>query len=166
MYPKECTFTFNEQQRARFSSGELVAKWRVQYPEILDEDDARILSGEWQRRYHFCEFLSAVLIHEATGYLSMVEKYATKSHTLKLAQLAQYLPPAIFDWVCANQSGQPDLFIFDPVSRNWCFREVKGPRDQKRPAQIDWAMRFERLLRDHALDPSEKLGTIWLTRCH
>jgi hypothetical protein len=65
MLPKQFNFLFNENQRARFRSGELVVKWHARYPEILD-DDVRILAGHAQRQYHFFEFLSAVLIYAAT----------------------------------------------------------------------------------------------------
>ncbi|MDY0282835.1 MAG: hypothetical protein RBR35_20065, partial [Salinivirgaceae bacterium] len=89
------SFSFSRAQRERFRNGELVREWRDRYPTLFDEDDERVLRTAQQRRYHFLEWLSAVLLFETTGYRSMVEKYTAKSHVNKLRCLRECVPPSL-----------------------------------------------------------------------
>lgn len=138
----DLTFSFHRRQRSAFRDGSLVNQWLNRYPMLFDEYDARVLRTEQQRRYHFLEWLSAILLFESTGYLSMVEKYTAKSHPTKRERLRAILPPPVFEWLCANESGQPDLFVYHPDSGDWFLCEVKGPMDRVRDNQLEWVQRF------------------------
>lgn len=148
MHPSQSTFhfSFHPRQRERFRNGSLVQEWRQRYPMLFDDDDVRILSTEHQRRYHFFEWLAAILLFEATGYVSLVEKYTAKSHASKRQAVQELLPPALFEWLSTNESGQPDLFVFHPTTQDWFFCEVKGGEDRIRDNQIKWMQCFAKIL--------------------
>lgn len=141
MLHHDCDFSFSyhPSQREKFRTGTLVQEWSHRYPNLFDDDDRRVLLTDHQKKYHFLEWLSAILLFESTGYLSFVEKYTTKSHPNKRLKLEAFLPPTLFKWLCENESGQPDLFVYQPTTRDWFFCEVKGETDRVRDNQIDWA---------------------------
>lgn len=140
------TFPFHSGQRDRFRNGDLIREWRHRYPQIFDDDDERVLETVHQRQYHFFEWLTAVLIFESSGYCSLVAKYTTKSHPKKRTTLGELITPTLYDWLCENESGQPDLFVFHPQSKDWYFCEVKGGNDRIRPNQIKWVADFAKAL--------------------
>jgi hypothetical protein len=109
-----------------------------------------------QRRYNFYEWLAAVLIFESMGYLSLVAKYTAKSHLSKHAPLRSSLPPAIADWVFANESGQPDLFVYSASHKDWFFCEVKGPGDRVRENQEKWRGDLEKALIEQKVEASNR----------
>ena len=90
---------------------------------------------EHQRQYHFFEWLSAVLLYEATGYLSLVESYTALKHHRQRRVLQSYVPKEVDDFLMSHQSGLPDLFVYHPESKDWFFCEVKGGRDSMRDNQ-------------------------------
>ncbi|UUZ73316.1 VRR-NUC domain-containing protein [Polaromonas sp. P1(28)-8] len=140
------SFSFHLRQRERFHEGSLAHEWRDRYPQLFDADDQRMLTTQHQRRYHFFEWLSAILLFESTGYLSMVEKYTSQSHRSKRQRLEALLPSALFEWLSANESGQPDLFVYDSTTLDWYFCEVKGGQDRIRANQADWMARLVAVL--------------------
>lgn len=155
-------FSFHSDQRKRFRDGTLVRDWRRRYPQIFDEDDERVLNTEHQRRYHFFEWLSAVLLFEATGYISLVEKYTSMSHPKKREALRNILTLKTFQWLCDNESGQPDLFVFQPVTNDWFFCEVKGDSDRIRENQIEWMGRFASVLAEQDISTKGKMRLLSL----
>ncbi len=149
-------FLFRKSQRDRFRSGELVIEWRNRYPMLFDNDDERVVRTEHQRQYNFVEWLAAILLFESMSYLSLVAKYTAKSHPLKHAPLRSSLPPAVCDWVFANESGQPDLFVYAVDHKDWFFCEVKGPGDRIRENQEKWRVDFESYLLQETGDSSNR----------
>lgn len=139
-------FSFHSRQRERFRDGSLVHEWSERFPQLFDDADRRVLSTEHQRKYHFLEWLSAILLFESTGYLSFVEKYTAKSHTEKRRKLEVLLPPKLFKWLCQNESGQPDLFVYDETTEDWFFCEVKGEADRVRVNQREWSKSLHEFL--------------------
>jgi hypothetical protein len=140
--PPDFVFTFHPDQRKRFRDGSLIAHWTARYPELFDQDDVRLLQTEHQRKYHFFEWLSAVLLFEATGYLSLVESYTSATHPMKLSRFREVVGEDVFHWARANESGQPDLFVYRPRSDDWFFCEVKGGHDRIRDNQKKWIEDF------------------------
>ncbi len=136
-------FTFHSMQRSRFRDGELVNEWSGRYPELFDERDIELAKN--QQKYHFFEWLSAVMLFEATGYLSLLEKYTTKTHPRKISKFEQVVPKEVFEYASNNQSGLPDLFCFLPNSDKWFFCEVKGGPDRIRPNQDTRIQELEEL---------------------
>lgn len=161
---KRCdfTFSFHPGQRERFRNGQLVRDWRIRYSQLFDEDDERVLGTEHQRKYHFFEWLSAVLLYESTGYISLVEKYTALSHPHKRAKLQNFLPPNLFAWLASNESGQPDLFVFEPASGDWFFCEVKGPADSIRETQDKWATLFTNELTKEGVSTKGRIRVLCL----
>jgi hypothetical protein len=155
-------FTFHPSQRERFREGALVREWRDRYPQLFDIDDERVLKTEEQRRYHFFEWLSAVLLFEATGYRSLIEKYSAKSHPQKRALLRQLVSPRLDDWLSENQSGQPDLFVYHLTTLDWYFCEVKGPGDRIRENQALWLDQLRKALESEGLDPTARVRVLSL----
>ena len=130
-------FVFHPERRERFRTGELGEEWVKRYPDLFDSDDVRILTTEHQRKYHFFEWLSSVLLYESTGYISLMEKYCAKSHPRKIKLFSELVPGEAFDFLMSAPSGHPDLFSFHPQTGEWFFSEVKGATDTLKGNQID-----------------------------
>lgn len=81
------------------------------------------------------------MLHEATGYRCLLQKYQFSTHPQKQATLARVIPPsltAIFDaQVGGNRRQGPDLLMYAPDETNFFFCEVKGPHDNPRPPQTE-----------------------------
>jgi hypothetical protein len=118
-------------------------EWVTRYPQLFDERDVEITRNQLQ--YHFFEWLAAVLLYEAMGYLSLVEKYETASHPRKLDIFRRAVSAELYDYVIANRSGVPDLFVYSPNLDNWFFCEIKGVGDSLRRHQIERHAALEEL---------------------
>ena len=138
-------FVFHPDRRESFRRGELADEWVTRYPDLFDSDDVRILNTEHQRKYHFFEWLSSVLLYESTGYVSLMEKYSAKSHPKKIKLFSELVPPAVSDFLLHAPSGHPDLFSFHPKTGEWFFSEVKGARDTLRENQIAMHEELEKI---------------------
>jgi VRR-NUC domain len=124
-------------QAARWKSGHLAPEWRKKFPDLFDDDDLRLATS--QPGVHFYEWLGAIVLHHATGYLSLVEKYEFGTHPRKQDIIAQLLPPPVRDVLRDRSKGRaqaPDLFMYAGDLSDWFFCEVKGPRDRLRSEQI------------------------------
>jgi hypothetical protein len=88
-------FGYRPQQWERFVSGELWRQWTKEYPQIFDEQDIQLAISQAgpKMRYHFHEWLAAVLIFHTYGYLSLIEQYEFKAaHERKQAVMKLLLP--------------------------------------------------------------------------
>jgi hypothetical protein len=139
----EIDFSFHTSQRDRFRSKELINHWGQRYPEIFDEQDIQITNN--QPHYHFFEWLGAVLLYESLGYLSLIEKYETKSHSRKFDIFTKTAPQEVVEYVLENRSGVPDLFVYSPDRSDWFFCEVKGLADRLQQNQLDSIAKLEAL---------------------
>jgi hypothetical protein len=146
----ENTFFYGKRQRDRFRKRELLDEWYKLYPQIFDEDDYRITLK--QPRGHFFEWLSAILIFQSTGYLSLVEKYQfrnnkRKGDILKMFVASGQISSELYDLMINRKkygfgnSQCPDLFVYLPDGSDWHFCEAKGA-DAITPSQMKY---FERL---------------------
>ena len=158
----DLTFTFHSSQRERFRDGTLVSQWRSKYPELFDDDDVRVLKTDHQRTYHFFEWLSAILLFEATGCISLLETYLAKSHRRKRATVKKIVPKRVFGWMDRHKTGQPDLFVYCPETHNWFFCEVKGGSDRVSDNQREWLAGFTALLKKEALRVEDRVQLIQL----
>ena len=146
------TFTYHAAQRDRFRAGTLAEEWHEKYPELFDAEDLKLLTTPHQRMYHFFEWLSAIVLYEATGYRSLVEGYTAKTHPGKRERLEWMVGPEMFRWLDAHQSGQPDLFVYRMETKSWFFCEVKGPGDRMRENQKEWSACFSKYLQDRSIN--------------
>ena len=140
------TFTYHKAQRERFRAGSLAEEWAARYPMLFDRADLEIVRN--QPQYHFFEWLSAVLIYEATGWCSLVEGYTSGTRPRKRETLRATVGDEIFRWLETHGSGQPDLFSFQAATDQWFFCEVKGGPDKERDNQRVWREEFSELLRN------------------
>lgn len=89
--------------------------------------------------YHFHEWLGAVLLHESTGYLALVEQYEFPVHKRKFEILRRLgsddLLRLIADRATWGGVQCPDLLVYSPDLSGWFFCEVKGPGDKIRDVQ-------------------------------
>jgi hypothetical protein len=136
------TFTYKKEQRESFRRGILVKSWRVRYPDLFDGLDVHF--ARTQPTAHFFEWLTAILLYEATGYLSLQE-YILRTHPRKRAIFESRVSKKIFRDVDYDQGGLPDLFVYSPRFRDWFFCEVKGGPDGIRPNQIKRFGELEKL---------------------
>lgn len=113
---------------------------------IFDEADLDLAKN--QPSYHFFEWLSAVLLYEATGWLSLVESYTAGTHPDKRDKLRIMVGEDILRELDLQQSGQADLFVYQPGTDQWFFCEVKGGPDKERDNQRAWREKFQKLLKD------------------
>lgn len=134
-------FLFHPDRRKQFINGHLVKQWRNQYPDLFDEDDVRLTVS--QPTAHFYEWLAAILVYEATGFLNLVEYYISNTHPRKKALFREIVGEEIFRYVDTHQDGVPDLFLYAPDKKEWFFAEVKGNKDRIRNTQPE---RFAELL--------------------
>jgi hypothetical protein len=145
-------FCYSARQRARFVNGELGPEWAARYPILFDADDVRIYKNQSAKGYHFYEWLGAVLFYEATGFLSLVEKYGCASHPSKDRVYNAVVPVAARELECA---GWPDLLSYKPDLTDWHFCEVKGKNDKLGDKQLET---FKRL---HSIT-GKKICVLWL----
>ena len=124
---------FDRRQRTRFRSGELAREWLRRYPELFDRDDLRLALR--QPRYHFFEWLGAVVLFNTTGYRSLVEKYEFGEHSRKVSIIQGMVPPDVLAVMHKPGVQCPDLFVYRPDGSDWFFCEVKGKRDRLRAEQ-------------------------------
>jgi len=156
------SFSYHPNQHQRFRDGSLVEEWLARYPMLFDGDDQNVLTTAHQRKYHFLEWLSAILIFESTGYLCLVEKYTAKSHPAKRKKLQSVLPEKLFEWLCLNGSGQPDLFAYQPATGDWFFCEVKGKTDRIRENQRKWVKSLNVLMSTEGISAERRTRVMCL----
>jgi hypothetical protein len=129
----ELRFPYTEKQRGLFRKGVLVTSWFQKYPRIFDKEDARLAKS--QPTYHFFEWLSAILLFESTGYLSLLEKWDCPSHAKKHRLFKSIVGRDLAGKILAKSVGMPDLFVYSKDKISWYFCEVKGSRDKLRDYQ-------------------------------
>lgn len=134
---------FAPEQRERFRSGDLAREWASRFSDLFDSDDLRLALS--QPNNHFCEWLSAILIFETTGWLSLVEKYEFGSHRRKTAIVEKLLPPEVLGEMKSSKIQAPDLLIYSKDFSEWRFCEVKGPGDKIREVQAEQFEKLERV---------------------
>lgn len=92
-FAKEQILAYSPELKARFQSGEQRQIWIDSYGDILfDEDDKCI--AESQSGSHFYEWFGAVIMHHATGYHCLLQKYQFEAHPRKREVLHRVAPPA------------------------------------------------------------------------
>jgi hypothetical protein len=128
-------------QKDRWVSGSLAAEWAQRFPQLFDEDDLALAEGPQGRRgYHFIEWMAAIVMHQRTGYLSLVSKYEFARHRRKQAVVEQLLSPAVRtalrDRAEHGRAQPPDLLMYAADLSDWFFCEVKGPGDRLGPEQV------------------------------
>jgi len=140
------TFITNDAHRDLFCKGHLVEDWSNMYPMLFDFQDKKIALNQRRLGYHYHEWFAAILLYHTTGFLSLVEAYAYKSHTHKRKILETLMTGRVLDFIASrgvsNVTQCPDLLVYSPESRDWYFCEVKGPHDKFRESQISF---FEEL---------------------
>ena len=144
-------FEYDPQQREKFVSGGLWVQWAKDYPDIFDQQDIQIAKNQAgpKMKYHFHEWLAAVLIFHTYGYRSLIEQYEFEAQIGKRAIIKRLLPRDVFTLVTDHKSAFggiqcPDLLAYSPIDSDWFFCEVKGPGDRLREKQSRF---FEELAR-------------------
>jgi hypothetical protein len=116
-----------------FRAGELAREWAGHYPDIFDELDLEYALNQGPHGYHFHEWLGAIVLYHATGYMSLVEAFQFKKHAEKRKLFEAIVPKPVIEFVYGpNETGVqcPDLFLYRPDHSDWFFCEVKGPTDR------------------------------------
>ena len=151
MFTEIGMFEYHPAQRARFVDGSLRQKWCQQYPLLFDKEDQLI--AEHQPRYHFFEWLAAILLYNCTGYLSLVEQYEFRRHARKQRILRKLLSSSVLELIYDRQAYKktqcPDLLVYAPDMSDWFFCEVKGPQDRLQSVQKEY---FEALAKLSEVD--------------
>jgi hypothetical protein len=152
---RELHFCYDSAQRERFFDGELGEHWKKKYRRLFDKHDERLRRSQGTKKkskncYHFYEWLSAILIFEATGYRSLM-KYDCAKHKKKHKLFERIAPREVYEFLKQDSSGCPDLFCYSP----WHFCEVKGAGDKLSKKQLD---RFSEL---HKLS-GKQVCVLWL----
>jgi hypothetical protein len=142
------TFTYLESRRESwYKDGDLIEEWASRYPQLFDTNTLLEARNQRKEKKHFHEWLSAILIYETTGYLSLVEKYQYEKHEAKHRIFRNYAPPEVLEclrtWPDRTQA--PDLFVYSRTTEDWFFAEVKGPGDRLRGSQSDLHRRISEI---------------------
>jgi hypothetical protein len=128
------TIPFGHDLREKWKTGFLYEEWAVEYPQIFDTDDLRQARNQGPLGYHFFEWLTAIVLFNSTGYLSLVSKYQFKIHERKQLVIHRIfssgLPEIDRESLDVGNSQYPDLLMYSKDYAKWFFCEVKGPRDR------------------------------------
>jgi hypothetical protein len=133
-------------QQDHFKSGGLIDQWAQSYPQIFDADDARIARSQGPKGYHFYEWLSAVIIFNSIGYLSLMEKYTMSNHPRKGEIFNGLVDPQTYQFIMSPKEKRtqcPDLFCFK--DDDWFFCEVKGKGDRLSLDQSEYFRNIEQI---------------------
>lgn len=137
---------YTPEQRQLWKDGFLWLHWYDKYPQLFDKRDLDQVKTQAVLNYHFVEWLSAIVLYNSTGYLSLVSKYEFSNHQRKHALLKELVSTELFEAIIQNRKSGgpqcPDLLMYHPDKSNWFFCEVKGPGDRLGKPQRDY---FERL---------------------
>jgi hypothetical protein len=149
---KNLSFIYRESDRENFSCGELRLLWKRKYPFIFSDQDFQIAIN--QPRYHFFEWLGAVMIFETTGFLSFIEQYRFKNHKDEFKTVKSFVPKDLFELLIKPeivdvQVQPPDLFCYLPESSCYFFCEVKGKNDRLSDNQKKYFSKIEELSGRH-----------------
>lgn len=130
----------------QWKRGTLAADWAVRFPNLFDEDDLRLATSQGPRGNHFSEWIAALMLHRATGYLSLVQKYEFANHARKQQVVRRLLDSETLgilrDRSQHGSAQAPDLLMYSPDFADWFFCEVKGPGDRLRAPQLQ---KFQKL---------------------
>lgn len=140
---------YDERQRQRFRSGDLIREWYERYPTLFDKQDFTIAGNQAHLGYHFFEWLAAVTLYECMGLFSLVEQYEYKTHKRKQDVLTKIVPQEILVLIREHkvEFGNvqcPDLLVYSRDYLEWFFCEVKGPTDRVRKNQLEFFNALER----------------------
>jgi len=91
--------------------------------------------------------VTAVLLYESTGYISLVEKYGCSKHPKKMEPYCDRVPENVRNFLDELDGGHPDLFSYDPGGADWFFCEVKSHTDSVRATQRICWRKLEELTR-------------------
>jgi hypothetical protein len=129
------TIEVRRSQRDLWRDGSLRREWAQRFPELFDEEDVRL--AETQPELHFVEWLGAIVLHHATGFRALVEKYAYPKHARKLEIATKLLQADVVPLLSPRygHAQAPDLLMYAPDLSDWFFCEVKGPTDRLRDVQ-------------------------------
>ena len=106
-----------------WKTGQLPRAWRLEYPEILDDDDLRLALS--QPSYHFLEWVAAIQYFER-GYLVLVEQYIYDAHPRKVATVQELVGPEGLRFLRENAGAQPpDLLVYTRGPTDFFFVEIK-----------------------------------------
>ena len=135
------TFEVSEKRLTQWKSGQLVRDWAAQFPKLFDELDVSHAVSVCGKGKLFWEWLAAVLLHQTTGYFSLVTKYETTSHKRKRRVLERLFDQDLCYYLTRRPSRAlaPDLLMYAAVHSDCFFCEVKGPGDQ---SQLEEMRRF------------------------
>src|SRR5215213_7056148 len=103
------------QQLELWKSGVLPARWAQHYPFLFDDLD--LAQTCTQPSAHYVEWLGAILLHHATGFHALVEKYEfRKAHPRKQIIVERLIGGALLDLVRDMKKGAqcPDLLMYSP----------------------------------------------------
>ena len=117
-------FVYVNDLRKQWKSGEQPRTWMQKYPQLFVAKDISLTRKG--SSYIFFEWLAAILLYEATGYLSY-HKYDCKNHYEKNRLFHRVAPELVSE--IEGESGTPDLLAVSPDESHWFFCETKGPRD-------------------------------------
>lgn len=88
--------------------------------------------------YHFVDWLAAIVLHHATGYLSVWD-YERPKNARVAEVIERVLPteivPMLPDRKEHGHAQPPDLLMYAADFSDWFFCEVKGPGDRLKPEQ-------------------------------
>ena len=133
------TIPYHRQRWQDFKDGTLIDEWMTRYPHLFDGEDLRLARSQGHLGAQFYCWFSAVYLHEATGYRSLVEKYQFKAHKKKREIVAQVLAEPVRSMVLDRKVRDgaicPDLLMYKADMSDWFFCEVKGPTDTLRTKQ-------------------------------
>ena len=136
-------YPYNPQDQDWFADGGWIECFK-ENRQLFDEDDEKILKTQARmrdgRRYKFFECLAAIRLFQECGYLSLLEKYATKDNHERKKHVVKRINSDDLDkgvaYLEPYRSSGPDLLVYTPDYKEWFFAEAKSPDDRTKSKQM------------------------------
>ena len=95
---------------------------------LFDDVDKRNAIKQAARGLYFYEWLTAMAVYENSGHLSLITKYAFRSHKRKWRIFNEIAPQRVLTLLSRDKDRAyggtqgPDLFVYKPDATDWFFR--------------------------------------------
>lgn len=82
-----------------------------------------------------------IFLYNSTGYIPIFGSYGQGTQQPKNVIVEKIVPRETWDVILnmsEYHSQPPDLFVYSPITYDYFFCEVKGPRDKLRETQVQY----------------------------
>jgi hypothetical protein len=148
VYDPYLTIRYDPADRASFCCPDgLWRDWHRRYPTLFDLSDVGRAANQVPNGRLYHEWLTAIRVHELTGYHCLLGKYQLKhKHPEKYAKFVQLVPPQVLKRLPPRgRPLGPDLLMYSKPLDDWFFVEAKGHREPLTESQQELFPKLEKV---------------------